>query len=126
MVHMFCNINEIDGTSNGGVYHNKRFKSEAEKRGLIIDKADVIGWSITSPTTEFTNFVNSIDLDKSVFKFFRNTKLAVSNPTPKKRYVCPVCGLEVQAKKGKNIICGDCDKRMDYLDLTDPLTHPKF
>lgn len=34
--------------------------------------------------------------------------------------MCPVCGLEVQAKKGKNIICGDCDKRMDYWDLTDP------
>lgn len=125
MVHMFCNINEIDDTSNGGVYHNKRFKSEAEKRGLIIDKNNVIGWSITSPTTEFTNFVNSIDLDKSVFEFFRNTKLAVSSPTPKKRYVCPVCGLEVQAKKGKNIICGDCDKRMDYWDLTDP-DNPKI
>ena len=34
MVHLYCLENEIKDTSNKGVYHNKRFKAECEKRGL--------------------------------------------------------------------------------------------
>ena len=35
--HFYCNLNNIKDTSRGGVYHNKHFKEQAEKRGLIID-----------------------------------------------------------------------------------------
>lgn len=39
MVHIYCLENGIKDTSNGGRYHNTRFKQEAEKRGLSISKA---------------------------------------------------------------------------------------
>jgi len=39
MVHLYCSLNNIKDTSNNYVYHNKRFKEEAECRGLIITKA---------------------------------------------------------------------------------------
>lgn len=42
MVHLYCEENEIKDTSNKNVYHNKRFKQEAEKRGLIIEQAKTI------------------------------------------------------------------------------------
>lgn len=125
MVHLYCQVNELEDTSNKGVYHNKVFRREAEKRGLIIEKADVIGWSLTTPTTDFIKFIEDIKVDEGVFSYFRDTRLALSDPTPKRRYICPMCALQVQAKKKNNIICGDCGKRMDYVDITDPY-NPEF
>lgn len=120
MVHLYCQINNIEDTSNNGVYHNKKFKYHAEKHGLIIEKADVIGWSVTTPSSEFIDFINSLDINEDTFAYFRQTKLADSKTTPKKRFVCPLCGLQAQAKKTSNLICGECEKTMDYWDLTDP------
>ena len=37
MVHHFCSIKGIQDCSRGGTYHNKRFREQAEKRGLKID-----------------------------------------------------------------------------------------
>ena len=39
MVHLYCAMNDIKDTSNNNVYHNKKFKEEAEQRGLSIEKA---------------------------------------------------------------------------------------
>ena len=125
MVHLYCQVNDIEDTSNKGVYHNKNFKREAEKRGLIIEKADTIGWSVTTPTVDFIQFIDTLKVDEDVFSYFRDTKLTSSEVAPKKRYICPLCGVQVQAKKNKNIVCGDCEKRMDYVDVTDPM-NPDF
>ena len=121
MTHLYCHINKIEDTSNGNRYHNRRFKIEAEKRGLIIEKEDVIGWSVTSPSADLIEFVKTLEIDEDKFKYFRDTKFEMSKPTPKKRYVCPLCGIQVQAKKGLTILCGECDPYliMDYWDLTD-------
>ena len=43
--------------------------------------------------------------------------MGVSDKAPKKRYVCPICGQQVQAKKESNVFCGECMKRMDYWEL---------
>ena len=120
MVHLYCKINDIQDTSNNNVYHNKRFRIEAEKRGLIIEKAQTIGWSVTSPSVDFTDFINNLDIDEETFAYFRQTKFGLSKTTPKKRYVCPLCGVQAQAKKGTALVCGMCGKDMDYWDLTDP------
>ena len=120
MVHLYCKINEIEDTSNNGTYHNKQFKVEAEKHGLIIEKADIVGWSITTPGSDFIDFINSLKIDEDTFSYFRQTRLALSKTTPKKRFVCPLCGLQAQAKKTAMLICGECGKQMDYWNLTDP------
>lgn len=120
IVHLYCQINNIEDTSNNGTYHNKRFKYHAEQHGLIIEKADVVGWSVTTPDSEFIDFINSLKIDENTFAYFRQTKIDASKTTPKKRFVCPLCGLQAQAKKTAMLICGECGKQMDYWDLTDP------
>ena len=120
MVHLYCKINDIEDTSNNGTYHNKRFKYEAEKHGLIIEKADIVGWSVTTPDSDFIDFINSLKIDEDTFSYFRQTRLGLSKTTPKKRFVCPLCGLQAQAKKTAMLICGECGKQMDYWNLTDP------
>lgn len=125
MVHLYCKENNIEDTSNNGVYHNRRFQREAEKRDLIIEQAPTIGWSVTTPSLLFIRFIDSLEIDEEIFSYFRDTKLNVSKVAPKKKYICPMCGVQVQAKKGKNIVCGDCELRMDYVDITDP-DNPEF
>ena len=44
MVHYYCQINGISDTCQYGRYHNGNFKREAEARGLIITRANGIGW----------------------------------------------------------------------------------
>ena len=117
MVHLYCYVNNIEDTSNGNRYHNKRFRHYAEEAGLIIDKAPVIGWSVTTPSSEFSDFVDNLEIDRDVFKMYRDTQLGVSAKAPKKRYVCPVCGQQAQAKKESNVVCGECMKRTDYWEL---------
>lgn len=48
LVHAYCYANEIQDTSNGNRYHNAKFRDKAEEFGLSIDKADTIGWSVTT------------------------------------------------------------------------------
>ncbi|MFI3166511.1 MAG: SprT-like domain-containing protein [Bacillota bacterium] len=59
MVHWYCALNGIKDTSQNGRYHNKKFKEEAEKRGLIIAHDEKIGWSTTTPSPEFIAFIKS-------------------------------------------------------------------
>jgi hypothetical protein len=48
MVHIANMQDGIQDTSRGYTYHNEKFKSRAESVGLHIEKADGIGWSVTS------------------------------------------------------------------------------
>ena len=120
MIHLYCHINDIKDTSNGNVYHNKRFKREAELRGLYIDRAPTIGWSLTEPTEEFMDFVESIKVKKELFSFFR--KISVKVPSEKRpwqkttKYTCPGCGEAVRGPLGLNILCKDCNLTMEPKD----------
>lgn len=129
MVHLYCHINNIKDTSRGNRYHNKRFKEEAEKRGLEISYDQTIGWSITQPTKELKSFiksqkwVNKLNLNR-VFPFgiegtdpgmpgitgTPGTATGTKNkkPSSTRKYVCPICGQSIRATKEVNIICGDC------------------
>lgn len=120
MIHLYCHVNDIKDTSNGNVYHNKRFKKEAELRGLYIDKAPTIGWSVTEPTEEFINFVESIKVEKELFNFFRKISMKIpSEKAPSKKttkYTCPGCDEAVRGPLGLNILCKDCNLTMEPKD----------
>lgn len=113
MVHQYCFENDIQDTSRGGTYHNKKFAEEAEKRGLIIEQAPKIGWSKTTPSAELVEFVKK--------KWKREISLhraaEIEAPTKKKsstrKYVCPCCGMSVRATKEVAIKCMECDMQLE-------------
>lgn len=112
MVHLYCFLNDIKDTTSNGKYHNKKFKKEAEERGLIITKANGIGWSVTEPTENFIGFVNSLDL-ADAFPYFRITPPKMSNAaasSSQRKYVCPCCGMKLRGKTGLSVKCGDCNE----------------
>lgn len=130
MVHYYCYLADIKDTSRGGAYHNKRFKAEAEARGLVIDYDSRIGWSITSPSEELLDFIigcgfEDIRIGRNEYTSFfigggakavdGNGKNTTTTTTKKKgnsiKWVCPCCGAIVRSTKVLNIVCGDCNEQ---------------
>ena len=121
MVHLYCSVNNIKDMNSNHTKHTKKYAKAAEAHGLEVDCDDKLGWAITSLNASAKAFVDSLDLDMSVFDYFRNTILPPSKPTPKKGYACPICGLFVMGKKGIRIKCAEHDDYvMDRVDMTDP------
>jgi DNA-directed RNA polymerase subunit RPC12/RpoP len=118
MIHLYCSLNKIKDTSNNCVYHNKKFKEEAEKRGLIIEKDKTIGWSLTKLTEDTIKLIPSLKIDNTAFDYWRNA-LEFKVDKPKitlNKYQCPQCETKVTSSKTLNIICGDCNKKFELME----------
>lgn len=137
MIHYYCEINDIADTSQYGRYHNKKFKSEAEARGLIITRADGIGWSLTQPSENFIKVLKEHGIEKPIDinrdglildilgKLGKggtdgtdgngNTlPIPIQPKKPKqstRKYICPCCGNSFRATKEINVKCMDCDEQ---------------
>lgn len=112
MVHQYCSENKIQDCSRSGNYHNGKFKAEAEARGLIIEKIPGAGWSKTTPTPEFAEFVAK--RWKREIELHRNTppKEKKKKESSTRKYICPECGLIVRATKEAKIMCYECEEIM--------------
>ena len=130
MVHYYCQLNGIKDTSQNHRYHNKNFKREAEERGLIIEYAKGIGYSVTRPSPEFIEVIKSHGIEKPI-DINRDGALAgllgitgtngngsqgggaegggaVKKKCSSRKYVCPRCQNSLRATKNLNILCMDC------------------
>lgn len=125
--HIYNMEHDIKDTSNGFIYHNKRFKKTAEELGKIkIDRHEKYGWTISSPTEETIDFCIRNGLEnimigrQSEFSFGtgftggtdKNTtppRTTTTTPSSTRKYICPCCGNSFRATKDINVICGDCN-----------------
>lgn len=128
MVHYYNYENGIQDCSRGNTYHNKRFKKEAERRGLLITHSEKYGWSHSEPSEDLLNFVidnglTDILLNRNEFTGFQiggtgthSGGVAPTGTTPRtsstRKYVCPCCGMSVRATRTVRIACIDCDEQM--------------
>ena len=132
MVHYYCQLNGIADVSQNGRYHNKHFKEEAEKRGLIISYKQYIGYSVTEPSESFIEVLKEngiektldINRDGGVFMGFGGsdnnngpdgTNGIETKPTKPKcstrKYMCPKCKNSFRATKDINVLCMDCNEQ---------------
>lgn len=132
MVHYYCQLNNINDTSKDGRYHNKLFKREAEERGLIISYAKYIGYSVTQPSPEFIEVVQShgivkpLDINRDGVMMVTgigggsggdhgnngtdgNGSQTGKKKTSTRKYQCPCCGNSFRATKDLNVLCMDCN-----------------
>ena len=128
MTHHFCYINNIQDTSRGNMYHNEKFKEEAEKHGLIAVKDPKYYYSITIASDELAQWCNkempqrAVDIlyykcqkPKVISKY--NEKSSVGNPNSHSRkYICPICGDSFRSTKDVYMICGKCNTEMIKCD----------
>ena len=128
MVHEYCMETGIKDTSNNGVYHNRRFKEQAEAHGLTIDHHEKYGWTITSPSEELLDFIifqgwQDIQMgERLAWSDMAGTGAGSKAPgssqtgAPKppkaksstRRWVCPKCGTIIRSTKEVRVICADC------------------
>ena len=126
MVHLWNLQNNVKDTSRGCSYHNKKFKSEAELRGLFVEHDTKYGWTVTTLSSETDEWINTAFSDTTKFDLHR-LKLGYNaeqedddseEEKPKKKstskkYVCPSCHNSVRATKEVNISCDDCEVKME-------------
>ncbi len=131
MVHLYNMEHGVQDTSRGDSYHNKKFRDEAEKRGLHIEHHDKYGWTITSPGEKLLDFIiekgwTEIDINRGTWFVFTGTGAGAPqggtvSPTPPKaprkpsstrKLQCPKCGNSVRATKDVRIMCMDCKEQM--------------
>ena len=113
MVHLWNLQNEVQDTSRGGSYHNKKFKQVAEEHGLIIEQHPKYGWTLTSLNDEAKTFIEG--MHEKGFDIYRSKlpKLKLSKGSSSRKYVCPCCGLIVRATKEVHVICADCEVELE-------------
>lgn len=132
MVHLWNIAHGVQDCSRGGMYHNKKFKAEAEKRGLVIGHHDKYGWTITSPSDALLEYIleqgwTEIAINRGGFGWTpppsggskagdSGSAEGEEKPKPKKsstrKLVCPKCGNSVRATKAVRIMCMDCMEQM--------------
>ena len=125
MVHEYCMETGIKDTSNNGVYHNRRFKEQAEAHGLTVDHHEKYGWTITSPSEELLDFIifqgwQDIQMgERLAWSDMAGTGAGSKAPgssqtgAPKppkaksstRRWVCPKCGTIIRSTKDVRVIC---------------------
>jgi len=117
--HLSNSLKGINDCSSRG-NHNENFKKEAERIGLIVEKAPRIGWSVTSLSESLLKEVQELDIDKSVFCLSKVVKPKEDKPRKpilRYKYKCPSCGKELIGKdENISIECIDC--RVEFVQVS--------
>lgn len=109
MVHLDNIKKGIEDVNKDGRCHNKKFKEAAESKGLIIEKAPKIGWSVSTLNLASKKIMDSLKLNESLFSWQRET-LESSRPRPElHKYKCPSCGTKISNRKELEIKCLKCN-----------------
>lgn len=128
MVHLYCRENGIKEVSRGGKYHNKRFKAEAERRGLVCVPCGQYGWN-TTPSDKLVEYAlskgwNEIKIGRGSLPPIIRTGASGTaqtgaettgggkRPSSTRKLQCPKCGCSVRATKTVRIMCMDCMEQM--------------
>lgn len=119
MVHYHNKMNDIKDCS--GNVHNKKFKSSAERVGLVVEKGKGVGYGYTSMSEALRAFMDEVvKPNDEAFEYFRTAPVKPSGGGGRKKnmfkYTCPECGAEVKGKRDMTIKCGLCDVVMKMED----------
>lgn len=129
MVHLYNIAHEVQDCSRGGAYHNRKFRDEAERRGLVIGHHPTYGWTVTEPGDELLEYIMEQGWTEiSINRGGSWTPTASGGSkageggavdggekprrSSTRKLICPCCGQSVRATRAVNILCGDCMEKM--------------
>lgn len=134
MIHLYCRVNDIQETSRGGCYHNKKFKELAEKCGLQCFYDKKVGWNTDhhdnmklieyALSKGFTEICIGVEMPSTLgglLGALGNGSIGgvfvapppVSVPTSSTiKYKCPSCGVKIRATKDLDgcLVCKPCGR----------------
>lgn len=124
-IYAFCTGDPSGATSRQGRYHGKKFKELCDQFYLITEKNESIGYitphqkMMKEQKEIFMNFKKSCKVNLSqLFKYQRIMFEKESKPkaSSTSKYACPCCELSFKAKKGLNLICGECEQKLEEIE----------
>lgn len=113
MTHLSNAVNDIKDCSRSGTYHNKYYKAEAQRVGLLVEKSKKYGWAHTKLTEETQRLIQSWKLNDTVFNNARMEKESGESKSSTRKYTCPECQISVRATKDVHVVCGECKAKME-------------
>ena len=106
LAHLINNVNKIKDCSGYG-YHNKHFKTQAEKFNLSVEKGKN-GFNQTKPTEEFNKMLLEFKPNKEVFNICQNHE-DKKKGSRLRLYICN-CGVKVRVGSDDfNAKCLNCE-----------------
>lgn len=107
LAHTYCHEHDIKDTSDGGRWHNKKFKEVAERMGLEITKGDRVGFSLTEvPESTQEQYAEQIEALEQAIQAWRRAPGILELVEPEKaksktyKMQCPECQDAVPVGKG--------------------------
>lgn len=94
LVHAYCHANNIQDTSNNGVYHNRRFAEVAQEFGIEVEKMGHHGFSATTvPDATVRKYQAQVDALEKAITVYRNNVALAASVTKSTAYfmVCDTC-----------------------------------
>ena len=98
-------------------YHNKHFKTEAEKLLLEVKSIEGKGFAYTTETPQFKEMLTEFKPDQTAFKVFQNKKEKEQKKKGRNlKFICP-CGCIVRSARNEekplNAYCGYCEGKFE-------------
>ena len=113
MVHLDNIQRGIQDCSRGGTYHNKKFKTAAEEKGLIVEPSQKYGWAHTKLHPDTIEQLKAHGITEKIplarLRIYKDPKERKSNV---RKYVCQSCGCSCRATKDIYIMCLNCEETM--------------
>src|ERR1700730_17249056 len=125
LAHEMCHLEQDHfGTPSRKAYHNKEWAGMMKAIGLIPTATGEVGGKETGqkvshyiqPGGPFD--IACTELETSGFamryvELWSDEEARKKKAASKTKYTCPACGLNAWGKPDINLVCGDCDERME-------------
>ena len=106
-VHLYNIMQKVQDCSRGGTYHNKKYKAEAERRGLNVESTPKYGWTVTTMNKDATKWYSETFQEEKIISR-REAQKGTSKKSKSYKHTCPNCGNKARTTKYNRLICGDC------------------
>lgn len=111
MVH-YHNASDNISDCNSQQYHNKYFKSRAEKYGLNVKRVGRYGWGMTCLSQDLEKIIkNKVKVKKDTFKLFRKATITTVALTKMKKWSCGC--TTVRCATVLSATCGICQNMFE-------------
>jgi hypothetical protein len=126
--HGLAQAREVQDTSRGGRYHNRRYAQLAGELGLNVASVKPIGWSATTvPETTAAAYAGQLAELAAALVLWRRQEHRIGTGTRSRNLLAATCrcGRRIRAAKATlaeaPILCGACEEPLEPADSTKEL-----
>ena len=122
MCHLYAFLHEVADTSSNGRYHNRAFKTIAESHGMLVEKSNSYGYSITKLSEKSRELLAAFEGER---RFLYDVRPRASKddfqsdaerqnkktrpPVARFTFRCPKCGQRIKGyENSANLLCSTC------------------